>query len=235
MALADFHPLDDSTQSNRRIPGYTNTLKRSPQQPAIRRYISVSETTGPAFPPIRVDESDLAVIAPGRPRALGQLITVSGRVLDEYNRPMPGVLMEIWNANCAGKYIHHNDPTPTPVDPNFIGVGRAMTDNDGRYRIRTIKPGAYAVPDAAPNWWRPPHVHFSLFGADYTSRLVTQMFFPGEPLNDIDLILTAVPDESARQRLIAHFAPDLNTPDGALGFTHDFILRGPLKTPADTH
>lgn len=234
-APSAFQPFDAATQPVRAVDGYFNTVRRAPTQPYARRHIGISEIGGPAFAAsaVRPEESDMAVAGPGRPRALGQLISVSGRVYDEHGRPLQGVLMEIWNANCAGKYIHHNDPSPTPIDPNFVGVGRALTDAEGRYRIRTIKPGAYFVPENAPNWWRPPHVHFSLFGPGYTSRLVTQMFFPGEPLNEIDLILNAVPDESARRRLIASFTPELNTPDGALGYAHDFVLRGALATPAD--
>ena len=181
-------------------------------------------------------EADLTVTGPGRPRAMGQLIHLTGRVLDEYGQPLPGVLMEVWHCNAAGKYIHHNDPSPVPVDPNFIGFGRVMTDSQGRYRLRTIKPGGYAVPEHSfpgtqKNWWRPPHIHFSLLGPAVISRLITQMFFPGEPLNPLDLILNAIPDESARQRLVARFTPELNTDDGALGFVHDFVLRGKLATP----
>ncbi len=235
-AVTRFRLFDnDPTQSLRRIEGYTNTIKRSPGLTPVKRYVDDSETTGPIVAPssVRPEESDLAVVSPGKPRALGQLMTLTGRVLGENGQPMPNVLLEVWHANCAGKYIHHNDPSPVPVDPNFLGVGRVMSDSAGRYRLRTIKPGAYAVPDAAPNWWRPPHIHFSLIGPTYLGRLVTQIFFPGEPLNAIDLILNAVPDADARNRLICHFAPDLNTPDGALGFTHDFVLRGPRQTPAD--
>ncbi len=240
IAADSFTPYDDATQPVRRIDGYPNTQLRTPAQSPVKRFLSLSETTGPIFAPDSVDpaEADLTVIAPGRPRAMGQLIHLTGRVLDEYGRPMAGALMEIWHCNAAGKYIHHNDPSPVPVDPNFTGVGRAMTDAEGRYRLRTIKPGGYAVPEHSfpgtkKNWWRPPHIHFSLFGPTYMSRLVTQMFFPGEPLNPLDLILNAISDEAARGRLIARFTPELNTDDGALGYVHNFVLRGRLATPAD--
>ena len=231
-----FAPYDDRTQPARRITGYPNTQIRSPMQPPIKRLVSAADLTGPDFRPVGIEEADLTVIGPGRPRAMGQLIHLTGRVLDEYGQPLPGVLMEVWHCNAAGKYIHHNDPSPVPVDPNFIGVGRMMTDADGRYRLRTIKPGGYAVPEHSfpgtqKNWWRPPHIHFSLFGPAMISRLITQMFFPGEPLNPLDLILNSIPDESARVRLTACFTPELNTDDGALGFTHDFVLRGRLATP----
>lgn len=235
-----FTPYDALTQPRRQINGYPNTLKRTPAEPPVKRHIDLSEMTGPAFAKLPA-EADLSLVAPGRPRAIGQLIEVTGYVLDENGEPIVGALIEIWHCNAAGKYIHHNDPSPVPVDPNFNGVGRLMTDAQGRYRLRTIKPAAYAVPEHSfpgtqKNWWRPPHIHFSLFGATYPSRLVTQMFFPGEPLNPLDLILNAIPDESARARLVAGFAPERNTVDGALGYTHDFVLRGRGATPADpTH
>jgi protocatechuate 3,4-dioxygenase, beta subunit len=234
-----FTPYDDRTQPTRRITGYPNTQVRTPTQPPVKRVITDTELTGPSFPAssVAAAEADLSVSGPGKPRALGQLIHVTGRVLDEHGRPIAGALMEVWQCNAAGKYIHHNDPSPVPVDPNFQGVGRVMTDAQGRYRLRTIKPAGYAVPEHSfpgtqKNWWRPPHIHFSLFGPAYISRLITQMFFPGEPLNPLDLILNAIPDESARARLVARFAPELNTDDGALGFVHDFVLRGKSATPA---
>lgn len=232
----DFTPYDERTQPVRQIAGYPNTQLRTPAQTPVKRLISAADLTGPAFAAPPVEEADLTVVSAGRPRAMGQLIHLTGRVLDEVGQPMAGVLLEVWHCNAAGKYIHHNDPSPVPVDPNFIGVGRMMTDTEGRYRLRTIKPGGYAVPEHSfpgtqKNWWRPPHIHFSLLGPATISRLITQMFFPGEPLNPLDLILNAIPDESARNRLIARFAPELNTDDGALGFVHDFVLRGPLATP----
>jgi protocatechuate 3,4-dioxygenase beta subunit len=236
--MADFTPYDDRTQPTRRITGYPNTQVRSPTQPPAKRIITEAELRGPVFAPesVAAAEADLSVAGPGRPRALGQLIHLTGRVLDEHGRPMAGVLMEVWHCNAAGKYIHENDPSPVPVDPNFRGIGRVMTDSEGRYRLRTIKPAGYAVPEHSfpgtqKNWWRPPHIHFSLFGPAYISRLITQMFFPGEPLNPHDLILNAIPDESARDRLVARFTPELNTDDGALGFVHDFVLRGRTATP----
>jgi protocatechuate 3,4-dioxygenase beta subunit len=232
-----FAPYDSATQPVRRIVGYPNTQARTPVQAPVARVITAGEMSGPVFAAPRPEEANLTVTAPGRPRAMGQLLHLTGRVLDENGRPMAGVLLEIWQCNAAGKYIHHNDPSPVPVDPNFLGVGRAMTDGEGRYRIRTIKPAGYAVPEHAfpgtqKNWWRPPHIHFSLFGPAFTSRLITQMFFPGEPLNGLDLILNAIPDAAARARLVATFAPHLNTDDGALGFVHDFVLRGRQATPS---
>ncbi len=231
-----FTPYDERTQPARRIAGYPNTQLRTPSQAPVKRLISAADLTGPTFAAPPAEEADLTVTAPGGKRAMGQLIHLTGRVLDESGQPLPGVLMEVWHCNAAGKYIHHNDPSPVPVDPNFIGVGRVMTDAEGRYRLRTIKPGGYAVPEHSfpgtqKNWWRPPHIHFSLLGPAISSRLITQMFFPGEPLNPLDLILNSIPDESARARLVARFTPELNTDDGALGFVHDFVLRGHLATP----
>ena len=236
IAPDSFAPYDDRTQPSRRIAGYPNTQVRTPTQAPVRRLISAADLSGPAFDPVKAEEADLTVSGPGRPRAMGQLIHLTGCVLDEYGQPISNVLMEVWHCNAAGKYIHHNDPSPVPVDPNFIGVGRVMTDGEGRYRLRTIKPGGYAVPEHSfpgtqKNWWRPPHIHFSLLGPAVSSRLITQMFFPGEPLNPLDLILNAISDESARQRLVARFTPEFNTDDGALGFVHDFVLRGKLATP----
>ncbi|MDX2058550.1 MAG: hypothetical protein SFV24_12165 [Gemmatimonadales bacterium] len=232
-----FRPYDDATQPVRAVAGYRKSLLRTPGQVPWPRIGSPADATGPSFDPaaLRPGEHDLAVVAPGRPRALGQLIVVTGRVLDEDGRPVRNALLECWQANAAGKYIHHNDPSPVPIDPNFVGVGRVMTDERGQYRIRTIKPGGYAVPfdgeGQLSGWWRPPHIHFSIFGPAFASRLVTQMYFPGEPLNERDLLLNSIRDQAARLRLIGAFAPELSTQDGALGFRHDFVLRGRFETP----
>lgn len=232
---------EDRTQPARRIAGYPNTLKRSGGARFWPRVISLADKTGPAFTAgsVAANEADLSRIAAGAPRALGQLITVSGRVLDESGRPVPGCLMELWHANAAGKYIHHNDPSPVPADANFRGHGRIRTDAAGRFRFLTIKPGGYAVPDteagAKAGWWRPPHLHFSLFGANFGARLITQMFFPGEPLNALDLILGSIPDRAARDRLMLRFVPRTSSNsdegDAPLDYTQDFVLRGRRETP----
>jgi protocatechuate 3,4-dioxygenase beta subunit len=231
----------DRTQPRRRIAGYPNTLKRSGGAHFRPRVLSLADRTGPAFAPgsVSPDECDLSRTSPLAPRALGQLITVSGRVLDEFGRPVSGCLMEMWHANAAGKYIHHNDPSPVPPDPNFRGHGRVLTDASGRFRFRTIKPGGYAVPDHEPGakagWWRPPHLHFSLFGRHVGARLITQMFFPGEPLNGFDLILNSIPDRAARDRLVLRFIPrtasNSEQGDAPLDYTQDFVLRGRSETP----
>ncbi len=234
-------PRTDRTQPVRRIAGYPNSLKRSGGRHFWPRVLSLADATGPVFAPgsVSANEADLSRIGGGAPRALGQLITVSGRVLDDTGRPVSGCLMELWHANTAGKYIHHNDPSPVPADPNFRGHGRILTDDAGRFRFRTIKPGGYAVPDfeagAKAGWWRPPHLHFSLFGANFGARLITQMFFPGEPLNALDLILNSIPDRAARDRLVLRFVPrtgsNSDEGDAPLDYTQDFVLRGRLETP----
>lgn len=232
---------DDRTQPRRRVAGYPNTQKRAGGSRFWPRVISLADTTGPVFAPdsVTAAECDLSRLSPDAPRALGQLITVAGRVLDDNGRPVRRCLMEMWHANAAGKYIHHNDPSPVPADPNYRGHGRILTDEAGRFRFRTIKPGGYAVPDveagSKTGWWRPPHLHFSLFGAEFSTRLVTQMFFPGEPLNAHDLILNSIPDAAARDRLVLCFRPrtrrNAEEGDAPLEFTQDFVLRGRSETP----
>lgn len=235
---------NDRTQPRRRIAGYPNTQKRAGGARFWPRVISLADVTGPVFAPgsVRPEECDLSRLSPDAPRALGQLITVSGRVLDERGRPLSGCLMEMWHANTAGKYIHHNDPSPVPADANYRGHGRILTDDSGRFRFRTIKPGGYAVPDvetgAKTGWWRPPHLHFSLFGSNFGARLVTQMFFPGEPLNAHDLILNSIPDAAARDRLVLRFVPrarrNADEGDAPLDYTQDFVLRGRFETPFES-
>jgi protocatechuate 3,4-dioxygenase beta subunit len=232
---------EDRTQPRRRIRGYPNTLKRAGGSKFWPRVISPADATGPVFAAGSVgsEEADLSRAAPRGPRALGQLIAVAGRVLDEAGRPVPRCLIEMWHANAAGKYIHHNDPSPVPADANFRGHGRILTDAAGRFRFRTIKPGGYAVPDldagAKTGWWRPPHLHFSLFGTSFGTRLITQLFFPGEPLNALDLILGSIPDAAARDRLVLRFVPraasNADEDDAPLAYTQDFVLRGRFETP----
>jgi protocatechuate 3,4-dioxygenase beta subunit len=235
-----FRPYDDRSQPVRAIRGYPNTQKRTPTR-FYPRVVSLADVTGPRFAAgaVLAEEADLSRQAPGKPRALGQLITLTGRVLDDAGRPVPECLIEIWHANASGKYIHHNDPSPVPEDANFRGRGRVVTDAQGRYQFRTVKPGGYAVPDNRPGdtigWWRPPHIHLSLFGAHFAARLVTQVFFPGDPLNEADLILNRIPDKAARQRLIARYVPrttsNAEEGDAALQFGHDLVLRGRFETP----
>lgn len=177
--------------------------------------------------------NDLSRVDERAPRAMGQLIWVTGRLLDEDDMPVRSSVIEVWQANSAGRYAHQADShNPAPHDPNFLGSGRCVTDQEGRYAFLTIKPGAYPVPNHATRWWRPPHIHFSILGESFMSRLVTQMYFPGEPLNAIDLLLNAVPDEKGRERLVAKPIPMMQMErTDAVGFEHDLVVRGYRATP----
>jgi protocatechuate 3,4-dioxygenase beta subunit len=158
----------------------------------------------------------------GDKRAIGQLVRLRVRVLDEDGAPLPGTVVEAWHCNAAGKYIHPNDTHDAPVDPNFYGAARLVAGDSGLVELRTIKPGAYPVPDTG-GWWRPPHVHLSVWGRVWLSRLVTQMFFPGEPLNEADAILNAIRDPAARERCIARLVPSKTT---EMIFEHQLVVRG---------
>jgi len=187
------------------------------------------ELASPAFGRLDVAEieSDLTVQHRGEP--LGQRILVSGRVLDGDGRPVRNQLVEIWQANAGGRYIHQRDQHPAPLDPNFTGAGRCLTDDQGRYRFTTIKPGAYPWRNHA-NAWRPAHIHFSLFGDAFTQRIVTQMYFPGDPLFALDPIYQSIPDQAARDRLVARYDHELTEPEWALGYRWDIILTGSHAT-----
>ncbi|MEQ8696697.1 MAG: protocatechuate 3,4-dioxygenase subunit beta, partial [Bauldia litoralis] len=155
---------------------------------------------------------------------------VSGRVMDEDGRPLPNTLLEIWQANAAGRYVHVRDQHPAPLDPNFSGAGRCVTDDAGRYTFTTVKPGAYPWKNHH-NAWRPAHIHFSLFGPSFLTRVITQMYFPGDPLFPFDPIFNSVSDEKARQRMISTFDFDTTESEWALGFRFDIVLRGRAATP----
>ncbi|MDR7481101.1 MAG: protocatechuate 3,4-dioxygenase subunit beta [Armatimonadota bacterium] len=210
---------------------YRATIKRSPRQPLVPLPPTLSELTGPGpeLSVVHVDDADLTRNMGTGQEAIGERIIVTGRVLDERGAPMPGTLVEIWQANAAGRYRHRADQHHAPLDPNFLGWGRFLTDADGVYRFVSIRPGAYPWLNH-PNAWRPPHIHFSLFGPTWTSRLITQMFFPGDPLLALDPIFNAVP-AGARDRLIARYAHDVTQPEYALGYRFDIVLRGPMVTP----
>jgi protocatechuate 3,4-dioxygenase beta subunit len=184
----------------------------------------------PVFGEDAVDPADSDLTAGGEGEPLGERITVNGRVLDEAGRAIPNALVEIWQANAAGRYVHEHDQHPAPLDPNFTGAGRAITDAEGRYRFVTVKPGAYPWRNH-PNAWRPAHIHFSLFGRAFTQRLVTQMYFPGDPLFAFDPIFQSVRDPAGRERLVAGFELDLTEPEWALGYRFDIVLR---RTPFET-
>jgi protocatechuate 3,4-dioxygenase, beta subunit len=212
------------------FPPYRSTIRRAPQEPLIRIPETLSDLNAPVYGwwPIGETDNDLTRQHQGEPQ--GERITVSGRVLDEDGRPVAGALVEIWQANAAGRYRHVKDDHPAPLDPNFTGAGRTITDADGRYQFTTIKPGAYPWRNH-DNAWRPAHIHFSLFGTSFRTRLVTQMYFPGDPLMPHDPMLQSVRDDRARERLVSRFEFGLTKPEWALGYAFDIVLRGEHATP----
>jgi protocatechuate 3,4-dioxygenase beta subunit len=226
-----FPPLDPATQPVVPVEGYPNTIRRNPSRAPFRRPLTRTELTGPLdlSAKLRPGDDNLAVLAPGR-AAQGQLIHVGGRVLDEDGRPVADAIVELWQANAGGRYFHPIDQRDAPLDPDFIGNGRTRSDGEGRYGFFTIKPGAYPVPDSG-RWWRPPHIHISVLGPGSLMRLVTQMYFPGDPLNAIDRILNSVPDAAARARCIAAARLPTEVAGDWLGYTHDLVLRGRHATP----
>lgn len=213
-------------------PAYASTVKRSPSQPLILLPQSLSEITGPVFGHERIKPADADLTHQHAGAPVGERIIVAGRVMDEDGKPVSNTLVELWQANAAGRYQHNNDNHDAPLDPNFSGAGRTMTDEQGNYRFITIRPGAYPWRNH-PNAWRPAHIHFSLFGNAFATRLVTQMYFPGDPLLSLDPIYNSVPDEQARQRMISQFDLNLTVPELALGFRFDIILRGRHATPME--
>jgi protocatechuate 3,4-dioxygenase beta subunit len=191
---------------------------------------TLSEVTGPVFGPGDISQTDNDLTRQHEGEPLGERIIVNGRVLDSNGRPIPGTLLEIWQANSAGRYVHVKDQHPAPLDLNFTGAGRTLTDENGAYRFTTIKPGAYPWLNH-PNAWRPAHIHFSVFGRAFITRLVTQMYFPSDPLLAFDPVYQSVPDEKARQRMISKFDLETTQPQWALGYKFDIVLRGPEATP----
>jgi protocatechuate 3,4-dioxygenase, beta subunit len=213
-------------------PDYRATLLRAPRKPLLLLPQTLSELTGPAFGDDAVGELDHDLTRQHAGEPLGERIVVSGRLVDRDGRPVRNALVEIWQANAAGRYIHEGDQHPAPLDPNFTGAGRCLTDHDGRYRFVTVKPGAYPWRNH-PNAWRPAHIHFSLFGRAFTNRLVTQMYFPGDPLHDADPIFQSIRDEKARGLLISALDWETTTPEWALGYRFDIVLGGPSATPLE--
>jgi protocatechuate 3,4-dioxygenase beta subunit len=204
-------------------PDYRSTELRAPTRPLTILPHTLTELTGPAFGHESVGELDHDLTRQHEGEPLGERIVVQGRVLDTNGRPVRRSLVEVWQANAAGRYSHAADRHPAPLDPNFSGAGRTLTDDDGRYRFVTVKPGAYPWANHH-NAWRPAHIHFSLFGSAFASRLVTQMYFPGDPLFGQDPIFNSVRDPAARERLIAAFDLDATEPDWALAYRFDIVL-----------
>lgn len=212
------------------VPDYRSTMTRAPLQPPVVIPQTLTETTGPGGCWDRLMGSSLADLTKQhKAEPLGQRIIVSGRVLAEDGRAVPDTVMEIWQANAAGRYIHAKDQWDAPHDPNFTGAGRVVTDAEGRYRFVTIRPGAYPWGNHR-NAWRPAHIHLSLLGPAFATRLVTQLYFPDDPLIEIDPIANAVP-MPYRQRLVARLDMDVTEPNRALGYRFDVVLKGREQTP----
>jgi protocatechuate 3,4-dioxygenase, beta subunit len=213
-------------------PDYVGTRLRHPKQPLVIVPHTLTELTGPAYGESAVTEldSDLTRQHQGEPQ--GQRMILEGRVLGSDGKPLRGQLIEIWQANSAGRYAHEVDRHPAPLDPNFSGAGRCLTDDEGRYRFVTIRPGSYPW-ENHPNAWRPAHIHFSLFGRAFTERLITQMYFPDDPLFPFDPIYNSVRDEQARKRMIASFELELTVPNWAHGYRWDIVLGGRYGTPLE--
>jgi protocatechuate 3,4-dioxygenase beta subunit len=225
-AYPDHPPFD--------YPAYKSTIKRNPRQDLLSIVETLTESTGPGpvWTEIVGEDADLTTNAGTGGQAIGERIIVTGQVLDENGNGIPNTVLEIWQANAAGRYAHFADQHNAPLDPNFLGAGRCVTDDDGRYRFYTVKPGAYPWKNHH-NAWRPNHIHFSLFGPSFATRLVTQMYFPGDPLLDLDPIYQGAP-EGARERMIARFSIDVTEPEFALGYVFDIVLRGRGATPMET-
>jgi protocatechuate 3,4-dioxygenase, beta subunit len=214
-------------------PPYKSTALRAPSRPLVMPEYGPDaiELSGPVFGHAELGLLDHDLTRQHRGEPLGERIIVTGRVLDSGGRPIPGALVEVWQTNAAGRYVHLRDQHPAPLDPNFTGAGRCVTGPDGRYEFITIKPGAYPWKNH-PNAWRPAHIHFSVFGTAFTQRLVTQMYFPGDPLFAHDAIFQSIEDEKARERLVAGFDIGTTVPEWALGYQWDIVLGAtPMETP----
>jgi protocatechuate 3,4-dioxygenase beta subunit len=227
-------PTDDTGQPPYLYPDYVATRLRAPRGPLIILPETLSDTTGPAYGRGQVGELDHDLTRQHDGEPLGERIIVTGRVTDGDGRPVRDSLIEIWQANAAGRYTHHLDRHPAPLDPNFSGAGRCLTDDDGRYRFVTVKPGAYPWKNH-DNAWRPAHIHLSLFGPAFRSRLITQMYFPGDPLFEHDPIFQSVRYREAQQRMISTFDLETTEPEWALGYKFDIVLEGREATPMENH
>lgn len=227
-------PFDQNSHPGYDYPPYRSTAKRSPRETLLPMPERMRNLRAPVYGLDRLGalDHDLTRNAVRNGDPLGERIIVTGRILDERNKPVSNTLVEVWQANAAGRYIHKADQHDAPLDPNFLGAGRCVTDADGVYRFLTIKPGAYPWGNH-PNAWRPQHIHFSLLGECFSSRLITQMYFPGDPLLALDPMVQGVP-EHARERLISKFSIDVTQEGYALGYVFDIVLRGRNETPMET-
>ncbi|MEU4149085.1 protocatechuate 3,4-dioxygenase subunit beta [Streptomyces sp. NPDC026659] len=226
--LADGAPVRN--HPDRGYAPYRSSALRHPKRPLVAPHDPEAvELSGPVFGVTDVTALDNDLTRQHQGEPLGERITVTGRVLDRSGRPVRGQLVEIWQANASGRYAHQRDQHPAPLDPNFTGAGRCLTDDRGAYEFTTVKPGAYPWRNHT-NAWRPAHIHFSLFGTAFAQRLVTQLYFPGDPLFPYDPILQSVTDDAARQRLVATYDHDLSVPERSLGYRWDIVLDGPAAT-----
>jgi protocatechuate 3,4-dioxygenase beta subunit len=214
-------------------PAYVSTILRAPAEPLVILPDRLSDVTAPVYGWWRPDELDNDLTRQHAAEPQGQRIIVSGRLLDDGDRPVAGALVEVWQANAAGRYNHRIDDHPAPLDPHFTGAGRTVTDANGRYEFTTIRPGAYPWRNH-DNAWRPAHIHFSVFGRNFRHRLVTQMYFPGDPMMAYDPILQSIPGERARQRLVSRYDLSLTKPEWALGYAFDIVVRGSNATPFES-
>jgi protocatechuate 3,4-dioxygenase, beta subunit len=230
MRLLEYNLFDADVQPPKLVHDYKSTVLRAPQKPLILLKQSLAELSGPVFGDFELGEfdHDLTKNAIKNAEPIGERIVVHGTVFNENGQPIPHTLIEIWQANSAGRYVHKIDQHDAPLDPNFLGAGRCRTDSSGNYKFYTIKPGAYPWGNH-PNAWRPNHIHFSLFGANITNRLVTQMYFPGDPLLQYDPLYLGVP-LAGRELLVSKFDLSATEPNFALGYRFDFVLRGNNKT-----
>lgn len=225
---ADVRP-GDPARPRLDYPPYRSTALRHPKRPLLLVDPEELERRAPCFGCQDVDPVDADLTAGHSGESLGERIVVAGRVLDDSGGPVAGQLIEIWQANSSGRYRHQLDQHPAPLDPNFVGAGRCLTGPDGSYRFLTVKPGPYPWRNHH-NAWRPAHIHFSVFGTAFTQRLVTQMYFPGDPLFDLDPIFQSILDPAARQRLIARYDHDLTEPEHATGYRWDIVVCGGRRT-----
>jgi protocatechuate 3,4-dioxygenase beta subunit len=231
-AESEFIARDTAAHPPALTPIYKTSVFRAPHRPLLSLENSLSEVTGPVFGQHELGPLDADLIrnyARDGGAPIGERIIVHGRVLDGAARPVPGVLVELWQANAAGRYRHRNDNFDAPIDPNFGGCGRCLTDAEGRYAFRTVKPGPYPFRNRV-NDWRPAHIHFSVFGSGFAQRLITQMYFEGDPLIRHDSILQTVPDPAAQQRLVALLDLNASVPLHTLAYRWDIVLRGSRAT-----
>ena len=211
-------------------PAYKSTTLRAPKQPLLRVAAHPIETAGPVFPKAFVKDAEADLTTWGKGAPLGEKMILTGRVTDEDGKPVRNSLVELWQCNASGRYAHPVDQHDAPLDPNFLGQGKVLTGENGEYRFVTVKPGAYPWKNH-PWAWRPAHIHLSLFGNSYAQRLITQLFFPGDPLLPIDPVFNSVPSESARQRMVCTLDLEQGVEEVALGYRFDIVLRGANATP----